>query len=294
MEHNLFYTMKPDWAGMWQRGIREAWANKMVIKHGSIISAWDHASKKHGEEPETSNRKELLLKKIAISRSETVLDIGGGTGAFAIPLANVAKKVTVIEPSQGMLNKLKDKAGKEKITNIESICKKWEDVSLDELLELNQGKFDVVLSSHSLYYITDLHRSFNKMNQACKGTVYLFIGCSDFSRKEAYEKFYLRLYKKTLPPRPDYCCLYMVLREIGIEPDIEMINIHIKRPIESLEEYVDKWKEYLDVKELSGDQKEAIEEYLADKIKEENGKLYYDYQYKNALIYWRAGDGRSG
>ncbi|MBW1613580.1 MAG: class I SAM-dependent methyltransferase [Deltaproteobacteria bacterium] len=204
------------------------------------------------------------------------------------------KKVTVIEPSQGMLNKLKETAREVKLTNINSLCKRWEDVSLEALLELNQGKFDVVLSSHSLYYITDLHRSFNKMNQACKGTVYLFIGCSDFSRKEAYEKFYFRLYKKPLPPRPDYCCLYMVLREIGIEPDIEMINIHIKRPIESLEEYVDKWKEYLDVKELSGDQKEAIEEYLADKIKEENGKLYYDYQYKNALIYWRAGDGRSG
>jgi len=83
MENNFVtYVMKPDWAGMWERGIREAWANKMVVKHGSIISAWDHAS----------NRKELLLKKIAISQSETVLDIGGGTGAFAIPLANVAKK----------------------------------------------------------------------------------------------------------------------------------------------------------------------------------------------------------
>ena len=190
MKNNfLTYTTKPDWSAIWERGIREAWSNKMVMKHGSIISAWDHASEKHGEEPETSNRKELLLKKIAISQSDTVLDIGGGTGAFAIPLAKAARKATVIEPSQGMLNKLKETAREEKLTNINSLCKRWEDVSLDEILELNQGKFDVVLSSHSLYYITGLHHSFDKMDQACKGSVYLFIGCSDFSRKEAYEKF---------------------------------------------------------------------------------------------------------
>ena len=43
------YRLKPDWAGMWERGIREAWANDMIIKHGSINKAWDNYAKEYEE-----------------------------------------------------------------------------------------------------------------------------------------------------------------------------------------------------------------------------------------------------
>mgnify|MGYP001134071997 CR=1 FL=1 len=284
--HKFNYAMKPDWAGMWEKGIKEAWADNMVIKHGSINGAWDHSAGGYDADLEYSNRRDLV-GKITVSQPETILDIGAGAGVFAIPLARVSKKIFAIEPSKEMLNILQKKAKKEGLANIISLRKKWEDASSAELMKQNHGKFDVVLSSHSLYYITDLHRSFQKMNDICKGYVYLFTGCSGYTRDSAYEKLYLALHKKPLPPYPDYSSLYMVLREIGIQPDVEMIEAKVKKPVKSVEEVVDKWREYLNVKELSGDQKDAVREYLAGKIKEENGELCHTYQYKNALIYWK-------
>lgn len=283
----LSYAVKPDWAGIWERGIRNAWGNDMISRHGSINKAWDsYAREYENGEIKYSNRAQLV-EKIAKCKPKSVLDVGAGTGVFAIPLAKFVKKVVVVEPSAGMLKILQKKAKKEKLCNIEILCKKWEDTSKEELLKHCSGGFDLVLVSHSLYYIRDLHHSFKKMDEISKRFVYLFTGCSGHSRDETYQNMYLKLHKKPLPPYPDYSCLYMVLREIGIQPDIEMVVARAKKPIKSVDEVVDNWRKHLKIKKLSKDQKDAINEYLADKIKKENGKLYHSYEYKNALIYWK-------
>lgn len=114
----LDYRFKPDWAGMWERGIREAWANDMIIRHGSIHKAWDNYAKEYEEgEIKYSNRAELV-DRIVKSRPDSVLDIGGGTGVFAIPLARLVRRVVVVEPSKGMCDILEEKAKKEQLDNI--------------------------------------------------------------------------------------------------------------------------------------------------------------------------------
>ena len=286
--YRLDYHLKPDWAGMWERGIKEAWANEMIIRHGSINKAWDNYAKEYEEdEIKYSNRAELV-DRIVESKPNSILDIGGGTGVFAIPLAKLVRKVVVVEPSKGMCDILEEKAKKEGVGNITVIQQKWEDVAERELIERNDGDlFDVVLTSHSLYYITNLHNSFLKMNNIAKEYVYLFTGCSGQIRDSEYEKLYLILHKRPLPPYPDYSCIYMILREIGIHPNIEMIDAKVKRPIKDIQELIDKWKGYLGSKELSRSQEEALWDYLSKKIRIENGQSYYCYNYKNALIYWR-------
>jgi len=290
METDVFsnYMFKPDWAGMWEKGIKSAWADDMVARHGSINRAWDnYADEYENGEIKFSNRADLIGKIIAPG-PESVLDIGGGTGVFAVPLARSVKRVVVAEPSEGMLNVLKDKAGKEGLDNIVYVMKRWEDITCDEALGLNDGRpYDAVLASHSIYYIGDLHRSFLKMNDVSKGFVYLFTGCSGHMRDKAYEKLYLVLHKKPLPPYPDYSFLYMVIREVGIQPHIEMIEARVKRPIKDVQELVDRWKKYLDTDEFSKKQEDAIREYLSDKVKEEDGTFFHCYNYKNALIYWK-------
>ena len=286
---NLFnYMFKPDWAAMWERGIKEAWADEMVNKHGSIKKAWDNYAREYEEgEIRYSNRVELV-ERILDSGPDRVLDIGGGTGVFAIPIARHVKRVVVVEPSEGMLEILKEKAKKEGLDNIVYVMKRWEEVSKEEVLALNDGNaYDAVLASHSIYYIGDLHRSFLKMNDVVKGYVYLFTGCSGYTRDRSYEKLYLILHKKPLPPYPDYSCIYMILREIGIQPNIEMVSAKVNRPIRNIEEVIDRWKGYLGKEDLSREEEEAIREYLSDKIKEENGQLYHYCEYKNALIYWK-------
>ena len=55
---------------------------------------------------------------IKIEPDYTVIDIGAGIGAVAIPLAKTVKDVAVVEPSKGMLACSKEHASKHKSSNI--------------------------------------------------------------------------------------------------------------------------------------------------------------------------------
>ena len=279
-----------DWAGMWESGILNVWSQFWIAKYGSVTEAWNRMAVEYDRDMEHSNRVRFV-DKIGQHNPETVLDVGAGTGVFATPLAKRAKKVVAVEPSIGMLDILKNKVREYNLTNIECINKKWEDMPIDELIEMNSGKYDIVISSHALYYITDLRNSFKKMNDVCKGYVCLLIGATHENDTDAdsYSKFYERLHKKPMPSYPDYACLYMVLREIGIHPNIEMLTAYAKKYVENIDELIERWKDYLDLGgEPTEDQRAAIREYISNKIKEEDGKLYMEEESKDALIYWRA------
>ncbi len=288
---NKIANLNIEWAKTWEEGILNAWSHQYIKKYGSITEAWNHKAPEYVKTMEHSNRAQLV-ERIKQHKPETVLDVGAGAGIFALPLAATksVKRVVAVEPSIGMLDILRKKAMEYNLTNIECINKKWEDTATDELIALNRGKYDVVICSHALYYITGLHDAFIKMNDICKGYVYLLIG-TDADKDKTYERYYERIYKKPMPLYPDYACLYMVLRELNIHPNIEMLDAYAKRYVNSVEEVIDLWKDNLDG-ELSEDQRDAIRDYLAesDMVKEENGRLYWEWRAKDALIYWRAGE----
>ncbi len=284
---NKISSLNIEWAKIWQDGILNAWSHQYIKKYGSITEAWNHKAREYEKTMEHSNRTQLV-EKLEQHKPETVLDVGAGTGIFALPLAKRAKRVVAVEPSVGMLDMLRNRADSYGLTNIECINKKWEDATIEELMEINNGKYDLVICSHALYYITDLHNSFKKMNDICKGYVYLLIG-TDVDKDKTYEKYYERIYKKPMPLYPDYACLYMVLRELDIHPNIEMLNAYAKRYVNSVEEVIDLWKDNIDG-EMSEDQRDAIREYLAesDMIKKEDGRLYWEWRSRDAMIYWKA------
>jgi len=79
---------------------------------------------------------------------KTWLDIGGGAGRYALPLALVSKGVTVVEPSDGMLAMLREGMQEYGIANIETVQSRWPMEGAPEA--------DMALISHVAYDIEDI------------------------------------------------------------------------------------------------------------------------------------------
>jgi predicted RNA methylase len=87
------------------------------------------------------------LEQLGVSfEGATVLDIGSGPGAFAVPFALRSAQVTAVEPSSSMIGLLQQHAQSHGVT-IDAIEALWEDIDADR--EGWNHAFDLVFASMS-------------------------------------------------------------------------------------------------------------------------------------------------
>jgi 2-polyprenyl-3-methyl-5-hydroxy-6-metoxy-1,4-benzoquinol methylase len=77
-----------------------------------------------------------------------VLDVGGGAGRFALPLALRCQHVTAVESSPSMRESPHQIASEAGIDNLTVVAKRWDEAEVDPA--------DVVISAHVVYMIEDL------------------------------------------------------------------------------------------------------------------------------------------
>lgn len=142
-----------DWLELWRelvnlRKQRRA-QGLLSLNQKERAEAYEEGSRRKNRE-----RGDSLLDFIIadLRANETVLDVGAGTGRWAIPLAKVAARVTAIDPSPAMLDILRENSRasglERKITVIQS---RWEEAVVEP--------HDVITCAHSMY-LSDDFRSF--------------------------------------------------------------------------------------------------------------------------------------
>ena len=105
-----------DWAERWSQ-LYEARAAQQQRLRGSGEDYW-------GRRAEIFSRRignadpalDLLLSRTR--HGDTLLDVGGGAGRYAIPTAARAREVVVVEPSLGMVRELTDQIEKRHVSHI--------------------------------------------------------------------------------------------------------------------------------------------------------------------------------
>jgi SAM-dependent methyltransferase len=108
---------------------------------------------------------DFILK--GVDDNTGILDIGAGSGRWAIPLAGTAKTVTVIEPSGSMIDNLLGNIASADLSNIHIIQSSWEDAVVEP--------HKITLCSHAMYASPDLASFVRKMERYTTGTCYLAI-----------------------------------------------------------------------------------------------------------------------
>ncbi|MCL0105895.1 class I SAM-dependent methyltransferase [Thermodesulfovibrionales bacterium] len=221
---------------------------------------------------EHNNYPGVLLDKVQrhLNENSTVLDIGAGTGAFAFPIAQLVKAVTVVEPSAEMLTHLRRKMD---TTNIRIINKRWEDVTLKEV-----GQHDLVLAAHSLYGIADIEAEMKKMLAVAKKHFCFIIRVG---RQDFYADIWRRFKREEFRSPPGFIHLYNLLYELGLVANVEMVQTVRDQVYLNLEQAVKHWRVRLD---LAPEKEDDLRAYLLDFLEERGGKLYWREERPTAVI----------
>jgi SAM-dependent methyltransferase len=212
----------PDWNEIWKLQQKRHESSKI-----SDDSSHDWNKKENAKRYDANARSEydervkITIASLGISKNSRILDIGAGPGTLAIPLAPLVKEITAVEPGAGMVEILKSHAEREGIRNITCVQKIWEDVGLSRDLA---APYDIVIASLSLT-MYDIREALRKMDASSSGSVHLFW----FVDMPFWERMYADLWEP-LHGRPYFSgpkadCLFGVLYQMGIYPNVTMLPL---------------------------------------------------------------------
>jgi len=107
--------------------------------------------------------RELLGEILKFKKSGKVLELGCGEGGTSLELAKKGFKVTCIDISNSVINKIKNEAEKRNL-KVNAICKDLEDYNLEENYDviIAQGFFHFLKKERALKLIEDCKKHTNK------------------------------------------------------------------------------------------------------------------------------------
>jgi SAM-dependent methyltransferase len=277
----------PDWNEIWKR--RQELHERSKIQNDSSHN-WD--KKENAErydrnaKSEYDDRVKTTIAALGITRDSRVLDIGAGPGTLAIPLAPLVREITAVEPGAGMVAILKDHAAKQGITNITCVQKVWEEVDLSRDLS---GPYDIVIASLSLT-MNDIREALHKMDAASCGSVHLFWFVDMPFWERMYSDLWEPLHGTPYFSGPKADCLFGVLYQMGIYPDVTMLPLAKEYRFGNREEMSAFFKGRFGAK--TPEQEQIVEDYLAPRIRTVGNEVVISGDSTFAHISWKKGETR--
>lgn len=221
---------KINWSGVWTSEFNLNWQCQANRNLSDFWSSKEQAFIFWKKTQEQKSFYTPILSRIPIREGEAVLDIGGGPGTIALPLAQKGAHVTVVEPAVGMVSVLSDNIADQGFSNIKIIHSRWEDVLPEQL-----GSYDHIIACFSLG-MPDIRSSLKKMMAVSAGTIYLIWFSGVNSWDQMMKSICTGACGMHYHESPKTNLLVLVLNEIGIYPDI----IHIRQPFYEKFESIDK------------------------------------------------------
>lgn len=143
-----------DWIQLWNRLVRERETQRREEPLPDAKDRWSARAEKYDER--TQNRweakdtsREFLVSLLKSLPKPTLLDIGAGSGKWAVPLSPFARHVTAVEPSPAMRARLLEHLSARNITNVIIVPEAWPCAVTEH---------DVTLCSHAMYGFDDFER----------------------------------------------------------------------------------------------------------------------------------------
>lgn len=171
----------------------------------------------------------------SVGRRTSVLDVGAGPGRFTLALAPSVREVTAVDPSPAMLGLLRRQARSRGIANVRCVQGRWEDVDV--------APADVAFSSYVLPLVEDAPRFLVKLDAAAGRRAWLYLGA--FSADAVFDPLWRYFHGAPRKPGPTYLDAVAVLRELGIDPRVEVVEVPSRTAFTTVTEAVKEYRDHL-------------------------------------------------
>ena len=217
----------------------ESWKRRVESHHAQSLRVMDE-SWRQGDfwrslapmfraDPHRTDDEALNAIAELVTADSTVLDVGGGAGRYAVPLALRSRSVTVVEPSESMLAQLREATSEAGLSNVETVLSDWETAAVETA--------DIVLCAHVVYGVADVSPFLEKLTSHARRLVVLlsFVDSPQSSLAPLWEPVHGEQ-RINLPALPE---LMNVLWEMDIYPSVRMLTSMRAQSFESVEAAVD-------------------------------------------------------
>jgi ubiquinone/menaquinone biosynthesis C-methylase UbiE len=190
--------------------------SRFAMETETKLDFWAESAHRFEVDPYRTDDVVLNAVQNIIGGSRSVLDVGGGTGRYAIPIALKSRKVTVIDQSPAMLAVLRKQIDSYKIPDITIVHSSFESVSVPVM--------DVAFCAHVLYTIEKIDKFIELLNLVTSHKVVIIMfGKSPQSELADLWNFIHGEYRITLPGAPE---LLKILKNMGIK-DVSVETIEV-------------------------------------------------------------------
>ena len=148
------------------------------------------------------------------SQDTTALDVGGGAGRLALPMALRCKHVTVVEPSSSMIEQLREAASEAGIENYSVTQALWDVADVDAA--------DLALCAHVVYGVADIEPFMRKLEAHANSLVVVLVFVE--SPMNRISRFWKPVHGEERIDMPALPELMNALWEMGIYPDVQMME----------------------------------------------------------------------
>lgn len=262
-----------DWHSLWQN----ARAQKSWTAKGS--ADWDKKAAAFAARNTSSPYVELILQRLPLDKTMSILDAGSGPGTLSIPLARLVRSVTALDYSRGMLDVLEKLSREQGLDNITTIHASWE----DDWQKLDIRQYDICIASRSLS-VDNLRAALRKLNSHARR--YVFI--ADRITPTPFDPDAFRAIGRDFRSGPDYIYTINTLYSMGIHACIDIISLEAETSYPSAEAALDSYKWMF--KELTAEEEEDLQRYiLSNSRTDNNGNIivHRSHPPRWALIWWK-------
>lgn len=238
-----------DWNAEWMR-----LSDQRDVIHDAAF--WDRRARDFTGGDEASPYVAGFIAGMLMRPGESVLDVGCGSGALALPLARAGHAVVAVDFSEGMLDVLRRRASEDGLRNVQTVRAGWD----DDWLAAGVAVADVAIASRSLD-VRDLRAAFQKLGAFARRRVCVTLPADGL--------FYGQLLAHRALGRPcttrgDQVAAVNVLRQMGIEAEVRVLEHENAGRYESPEAALESMRRV--VAPADGREERALERYVAEHL----------------------------